>query len=240
LRKRLEEARHQGYRYAVFDTLTQEHLDLIGVAVSDFPLLTGGSGLAASLARLTLRDEAQVADATMAGLPSPGKTVVLAGSCSTATNQQVARYREMAPFKALEVARCLEDPSYAKQLLDWTREQLAADRPAPMLFATTSPEELQNIQERFAGRDVGAAIEAVFGTLAAELKKAGVRNFIVAGGETAGVVVQSLGLSAFHIGPQIDPGVPWVKAVGQPLFLALKSGNFGSEDFFSKAQEMYQ
>jgi uncharacterized protein YgbK (DUF1537 family) len=39
-----------------------------------------------------------------------------------------------------------------------------------------------------------------------------------------------------RIGPQIDPGVPWTVSLGaQPLALALKSGNFGSVDFFSKA-----
>ncbi|MFZ1180462.1 MAG: nucleotide-binding domain containing protein, partial [Herbaspirillum sp.] len=41
---------------------------------------------------------------------------------------------------------------------------------------------------------------------------------------------------ALRIGPQIDPGVPATVALdGQPLALALKSGNFGSIDFFEKA-----
>jgi uncharacterized protein YgbK (DUF1537 family) len=41
-----------------------------------------------------------------------------------------------------------------------------------------------------------------------------------------------------RIGGRIDPGVPWTAAVGgvsEPLALALKSGNFGSVDFFEKA-----
>jgi uncharacterized protein YgbK (DUF1537 family) len=38
-----------------------------------------------------------------------------------------------------------------------------------------------------------------------------------------------------QIGPQIDPGVPWTAVVGGPgLLLALKSGNFGTKDFFTK------
>ncbi|MBM3526247.1 MAG: hypothetical protein FJX57_25125, partial [Alphaproteobacteria bacterium] len=41
---------------------------------------------------------------------------------------------------------------------------------------------------------------------------------------------------ALRIGPQIDPGVPWTASVGgPPLALALKSGNFGGDDFFAKA-----
>ncbi len=51
-------------------------------------------------------------------------------------------------------------------------------------------------------------------------------------------MVQSLGIDSFFIGPQIDPGgVPWLKAVEEDVFLVLKSGNFGSDDFFIKAQK---
>ncbi|HLW28031.1 MAG TPA: nucleotide-binding domain containing protein [Kiloniellales bacterium] len=38
------------------------------------------------------------------------------------------------------------------------------------------------------------------------------------------------------MGREIDPGVPWTASLGEPrLLLALKSGNFGTEDFFEKA-----
>ena len=65
-------------------------------------------------------------------------------------------------------------------------------------------------------------------------------ELVVAGGETSGAVVQSLGITSLRIGPQIDPGVPAVFADGKPggrpsLALALKSGNFGARDFFTKA-----
>jgi uncharacterized protein YgbK (DUF1537 family) len=62
---------------------------------------------------------------------------------------------------------------------------------------------------------------------------------IVAGGETSGAVVQALAVSALRIGPEIDPGVPWTETLSEPrLALALKSGNFGAEDFFEKAFKM--
>jgi uncharacterized protein YgbK (DUF1537 family) len=56
--------------------------------------------------------------------------------------------------------------------------------------------------------------------------------------------VQALGISQLQIGSQIDPGVPWCHACpdvahgGQGLHIALKSGNFGTDDFFTKAFEM--
>jgi uncharacterized protein YgbK (DUF1537 family) len=66
----------------------------------------------------------------------------------------------------------------------------------------------------------------------------GVRQLVVAGGETSGAVVQSLGLDRLRIGAQIDPGVPRCAAPlpsGDTLHITLKSGNFGSPDFFTKA-----
>jgi uncharacterized protein YgbK (DUF1537 family) len=49
-------------------------------------------------------------------------------------------------------------------------------------------------------------------------------------------VVSALSIDAFAIGPEIDPGVPALRTLnGRPLAIALKSGNFGAEDFFEKA-----
>jgi uncharacterized protein YgbK (DUF1537 family) len=49
-------------------------------------------------------------------------------------------------------------------------------------------------------------------------------------------VVSALAVQGLYIGPEIDPGVPWTFSIGQPtLALALKSGNFGGPDFFTKA-----
>ena len=76
--------------------------------------------------------------------------------------------------------------------------------------------------------------------IAAALVERGVRRMVVAGGETSGAAVARLGVRSLRIGPEIDPGVPWTLAEGSgpPLMLALKSGNFGAPDFFTKAFEM--
>ncbi len=77
-------------------------------------------------------------------------------------------------------------------------------------------------------------------TIARGLVQRGVRKLVVAGGETAGACVQALGITHMRIGRQIDPGVPWCYAMTDTtpaagLHLALKSGNFGTDDFFAKA-----
>ena len=82
-------------------------------------------------------------------------------------------------------------------------------------------------------------IEKALAAIARGLVELGAGRLIVAGGETSGAVVKALGVKALRIGPEIDPGVPWTRSLGtpKPIALALKSGNFGSSDFFLKAWE---
>lgn len=233
--KAFEQLTQDGVRYAVVDTLTEQHLLDIAAAAIDMPLVTGGSGLAIGLARLL--GKGNLAAAREAGRPLGTRAVVLSGSCSEMTNRQVARYQAIAPALALDVAACLTRTDYPAELVRWVLSQPVT--PAPMLHATTSPGELAAIQARH-GRDAASeAVEQCFAQVAVLLREAGVESFIIAGGETSSRITQALGITAFHIGPQIAPGVPWVRATDAPLSLALKSGNFGDETFFSRAQEFF-
>ncbi|MFM5029124.1 3-oxo-tetronate kinase [Aeromonas rivipollensis] len=230
-----EQLAEDGVRYAVVDTLTEQHLLDIATAALHLPLVTGGSGLAIGLARQLGSGDLQ--GAREAGWPRGSRAVVLSGSCSEMTNRQVARYRQHAPALALDVARCLEDADYPAELAQWVLAQPLT--PAPLVYATTSPGELARIQESHGQQAASDAVEHCFARLAQLLQGTGVDGFIIAGGETSSRITQALGVKAFHIGPQIAPGVPWVRAIDAPLSLALKSGNFGDEDFFDKAQEYF-
>jgi uncharacterized protein YgbK (DUF1537 family) len=82
-------------------------------------------------------------------------------------------------------------------------------------------------------------LERALAAIAVKLHEKGLSKLVVAGGETSGAVMSALKVKALGIGPEIEPGVPWTLSSGQPpLLLALKSGNFGGEDFFSKALGM--
>ncbi|MCC8193587.1 MAG: four-carbon acid sugar kinase family protein [Deltaproteobacteria bacterium] len=241
IRENLQTLRENGYRYAVPDALTEEHLVALGEAVSGLPLVTGGSGLGMGVARRIRRQHGlDGRSGTNAGKPPGGRCVVLAGSASVMTNAQVARYSAIAQAKKIDVRRCLTDADgYAAEVAAWIGS-LAPAPTAPLVYATTGPDELVAIQKTLGAEASGLAVERFFAALAARLLDAGVDHFIVAGGETSGSVVKALGIKAFHIGPQIAPGVPWVRALDRPVSLALKSGNFGNEDFFSTAQDFFK
>ncbi|VEA72650.1 Uncharacterized protein conserved in bacteria [Serratia rubidaea] len=235
VRARLQQLAQQGVRYVVLDTLNEQHLLTQGAALKAMKLVTGGSGLAIGLARQWAQPGQTQAQA--AGAPQGEKAVVLSGSCSTMTNKQVARYRQQAAAQAIDVARCIgedERARYARELSDWVQAQ-RGDL-APLLYATAEPEALRQTQQQYGVDIASQAVEALFAVLVQLLHQAGFRRFIVAGGETSGVVTQALAIRGFHIGPCISPGVPWVRAIEQPVSLALKSGNFGDENFFARAQ----
>ena len=216
IRKRFEELRKSA-RYAVLDAVRDEHLVAAGEACRDMTLTTGGAGLAMGIAR-ALGKRGPAAQA----LPRlGGPAVVLAGSCSQATLGQIAAWT--APALKLDPHKL-----DAAAAVDWAARNLES---TPLIYASAPAAEIAQ------GR--GEAIEQAFRDMARALAAKGVRKFVVAGGETSGAVVEALGVRALAIGPEIDPGVPWTAAVGgEPYLLALKSGNFGSRDFFRKALEM--
>ena len=233
-----KELRETGKRYAVVDAFTSKHLDVLGESVRNLKLVTGGSGLAVGIAKNWAGSLSDQTDAKEAGLPKAAKSVVLSGSCSQMTNLQVKNYIETAPSFALDVASCIQDSNYYEQVCTWVLSHLDGEN-APIVYATADFEKLQQIQNEFGAEASSQAVEELFNKLAAQLKRQGIKNFIVAGGETSGVVAQSLGVEGFCIGPQIAPGVPWVKSLDGELSLALKSGNFGDPHFFTKAQEFF-
>jgi uncharacterized protein YgbK (DUF1537 family) len=237
VRERLSQMRGQGIRYAVLDAETDAHLEILGQALADELLLTGGSGLGRAAARcLAVRHG--VASHTRREGPAGGAAIILSGSCSEATNRQTAAYRELAPEFRVEIARCMENAAaYAEEGAAWAKAH-SAGKYAPLLNATVPPDQLRAIQSRFGAAEAAGAIENFFRSAAAELRRLGYTNFIVAGGETSGAVSEALGVRAFRIGPEIAPGVCWVEAVDGRLGLAMKSGNFGDESFFRKAQAM--
>ena len=144
--------------------------------------------------------------------------------------------RALAPTLDVDVNRCLADAdAYGVELAEWVLAQPQGR--APMITATADPARLREIQGTH-GAAASEAVERTFAAAAAHLAQGGITRFIVAGGETSGSVTQALKVTGFAIGPQIAPGVPWVRAVDKPLSLALKSGNFGAETFFTDAQEV--
>ena len=236
IRAAFEREREAGRGIVVVDALTERHLRTIGFAASDLPLMTGGSGVAMGLPEAFRVERCDPGRSTSTPLgPPPGRAAILAGSCSAATRQQVdcAINAGLPAFRIdpLALASGALSPS---TVLDWIAGQ---DETKPVLvYSSADPHEVRRVQARLGREQAGSSVERALADIARSLPERGFSRLIVAGGETAGAIVGALGIKALTIGPEIDPGVPWTRTLsGTDLALALKSGNFGSPDFFVRA-----
>ncbi len=238
IRDAFDALRRKGTAYAVIDAIEDEDLRRLGAACADLALLTGGSGAAMELPENFRRAgllAMRPGEETLPGVG--GKAAVLSGSCSPATLAQVERMRATHPALKLDPLELAERGEAAlADALAWATATLEAG--PVLLYASAPSEAVKSVQAKLGRERAGSLVEHALATLADGLVKAGVRRLVVAGGESSGAVVQALGVRALQIGPQIDPGIPATLALGEPtLALALKSGNFGAEDFFLKALE---
>jgi len=225
----------EGVGVAVVDAISDGDLLRIGAALKGMRLVTAGSGIAIGLPQNWAFDSRHGAIASH--LPAfEGLGAVVSGSCSAATNGQVAAFKAAGrPSFAVDPLAIAQGQDVAAQALQWAAPLLAA---GPVLVhATADAAAVQAVQAQLGAQRAGELVEGVLAQVARGLVERGVRRLVVAGGETSGAVVQALGVRQLAIGPQIDPGVPWTWAptdLGVPVHLALKSGNFGSTDFFIK------
>jgi uncharacterized protein YgbK (DUF1537 family) len=234
IRAAFDDLRKQGIRYAVLDSITDEHLMTLGEACADMKLITGGSGMAMGLPANFVR-QSQMKKGQSAQLPGVGgPAVVIAGSCSIATQGQVAHMKKDHDAFELDPVVIASGRDVAQEALNWAGGRLS-EKPI-LIYSTSTPEQVKAVQEKLGREHAGAMVEETMGKIARGLVAKGVRRLVVAGGETSGAVVGALGVEGLAIGPEIDPGVPWTVSIGEPsLALALKSGNFGTPDFFTKA-----
>jgi uncharacterized protein YgbK (DUF1537 family) len=239
IRQAMTALKEQGRRYAIVDAVSDSHLLAIGEAAEHHALITGGSGVAMGLPENFRRAGKLPERSDAALLPSlAGHAAVLAGSCSRATLGQLGFAREHAPVLQLDPLATPDAAQMVAAARNWITDKLGA---SPIVIAASAPPDTVTALQQRLGRDAaGALIEQTLAGIAEDLVARGVRRLVVAGGETAGAVVSRLGVHSLRIGEEIDPGVPWTYAEGGPvpLLLSLKSGNFGSRDFFLKAFEV--
>jgi uncharacterized protein YgbK (DUF1537 family) len=234
VRDRIKQLRAEGVSLSIVDAVTNDDLLRLGPALADLPLVTGGSGIAIGLpANWGIEPSAQAAELPAAG----GRGAILSGSVSTATNGQVVEaIRAGVPAFAVDPLQIAAGAAVAKEALAFADEHL--DAGPVLVYSTASPEAVRSVQDRLGASEAGDLVERTLAEVADGLVARGVRRLVVAGGETSGAVVQTLRVDLMRIGAQIDPGVPWCAAElpsGETLHIALKSGNFGTPDFFTKA-----
>jgi uncharacterized protein YgbK (DUF1537 family) len=258
--ERIQKLKAAGVGVAIVDAISNEDLMRLGPALKGMPLVTAGSGVAIGLPQnFGIAPSAQAS-----ALPeADGWQAVVSGSCSLATNAQVQAFISAGrPALAIDPLRMASGIDVAAEALAWAAPLLQS---GPVLvYSTAASAAIKAVQETLGVQEAGALVERTLAAIATSLVALGVRQLIVAGGETSGACVQALGIAQLQIGPQIAPGVPWCYCVpprsalrvlpapqggraslgaarrlaASGIHITLKSGNFGGNDFFTDAFKM--
>ncbi|VVO29543.1 3-oxo-tetronate kinase [Pseudomonas fluorescens] len=225
----------QGQGYAIVDAIDDEDLYAIGAAVADHKLVTGGSGVALGLPENFRRAGLLGQSGAASVLPAiEGLSAVVSGSCSVATNSQVEHWQKNHPSFSLDPLLLANGHDQVGEALAWAKD-LIQQGPV-LIYGSAQPEKVKLAQHKLGVEAAGQIVEDALSAVAVGFYEMGVRKLVVAGGETSGAVVKALKVKVLRIGATIDPGVPWTLGLrDDPVALALKSGNFGTVDFFEKA-----
>ena len=216
----------------VVDAISDGDLFEIGKAAAGLRLITGGSGVALGLPA-NFRKVGAISEAVSKWSGEPGAGVILSGSCSGATRAQVTLYAKTHPAFEITADDVVSGTTNADILAEWL---LSRKDQSPLAYSSADPKVVAQAQAQHGREMLAGKIEALFAEVASKLVAGGITRLVTAGGETSGAIVEGLGITALEIGPEIAPGVPAVRATGNiPLVLALKSGNFGADNFFEKA-----
>ena len=218
---------------AITDATSNEDLLVLAGAARHLRLVTGGSGLAIGLGKNFGLQKGRAAKA----IAPAGRRAILAGSCSRMTLKQIEAAKKVYPhFKVVPEELAAQFDATLERVLSWAKEHRS--NPDPLLVYTSgSPDEVASNQKSLGANRAGDLCESFLAEVAENFVNEEIFQLIVAGGETSGAVVSKLGLDLLRIGPEIAAGVPWTLASGsdREIALALKSGNFGSEEFFVDA-----
>jgi len=245
IRERIATLRSSGISVAIADSIDNDDLRRLACALSKHAFVTAGSGLGLALpAQWGIEATPEAARLPLAS----GRRVVISGSCSVATNAQVEHFIHSGGnarmLDAVELAR--NSGEHVEKAIAWADALWARDPTRILLvYSTAQPAALKTTHEKLGVERSGELVETALAEIARALVQRGVGQLLVAGGETAGVCIRALEVDRMQIGPQIDPGVPWCwgsspLASAAGIHLALKSGNFGANDFFTRAFRMIE
>ena len=235
LKEKLISLKENDVPHVIVDAVADTDLDTIASACQDMDFITGGSALAMPLAEFyKASGKISANDNSFMNKKLNTGSIILSGSCSEMTIIQVKNFiqRGAAAFQ-LDPIDLAENG--VKKVLDWLSSQDFTKN--IIIYATSDPDTVKKVQAELGVDIAGKIVEQGLSECAIAARELGIKNFIIAGGETSGAITKALNVRQLDIGIEIAPGVPWTFSGkrNNQIALSLKSGNFGSEEFFTEA-----
>ncbi|MFH5925270.1 four-carbon acid sugar kinase family protein [Roseomonas xinghualingensis] len=212
IRREMSRLVEAGRRYAIADSLTDEHLLALGAAAAAQALLVGSPGIALGLPK-------NFGHPSLGSIPAEdvpdGPAAVLAASGARATIAQLGLARLYCPTLDLD------GTLGATEALDWAAAQKPEDGPLVIAASPTAAD----------APGTGELLAALAEGLVAQ----GVTRLLIAGEAAFPAVVERLGIRQLRIGAEIDSGLPWCTVAGSGLHILLKPGAAGRRDILLRA-----
>ena len=235
VKKKIENLKKSGCKYAIIDTIKNDDFDIICNAVKNLPLLTGGSGIALGLPKI-YKDRGLLSASSFQIPENNSNAIILSGSCSITTINQINIYKENNPSFYISPDEVINNEDLIENVLSWIKDN---ETQSPLVYSSSDIKAVLEKQKQYGQELLANKIEKFFELLSKSLVKDNFGTFISAGGETSGAVIKGLGIQELKIGKEISHGIPalWSpeSSGNKPVFVTLKSGNFGQDDFFTRA-----
>ena len=222
-------------KYAIVDTTNNKEFDAICEGIKDLPFLTGGSGIALGLPKI-YKNKGLLSENNFDLPQNISNSVILSGSCSRATLEQINIYKVNNPSFYISPDEVMNNIKLVEEVYIWIKENESL---SPLIYSSSDSNNVSAKQKQFGQEILANKIEGFFEKISHKLVNDSFGKFISAGGETSGAIIKGLGVEELKIGKEISPGVPALWSPnsngGKPISVTLKSGNFGQSDFFSRA-----
>ena len=239
VKERIETLKTNGYKYAIVDTIKNDDFDIICNGVKDLPFLTGGSGIALGLPKI-YKDRGLLSATNFQIPKNNSNAIILSGSCSVATINQINIYKENNPSLYVSPDEVINNEDLVEKVFSWIKVN---ETLSPLIYSSSDTKTVTEKQKQYGQEILANKIENFFELLSKKLVKDNFGTFISAGGETSGAVIKGLGVQELKIGEEISNGVPALWSPhsngNKPISVTLKSGNFGQTDFFEKALKVF-
>ena len=239
IKERIQTLKTDGYKYAIVDTIKNDDFDIICNGVKDLPFLTGGSGIALGLPKI-YKDRGLLSASNFEIPKNNSNAIILSGSCSVATINQINIYKEKNPSLYVSPDEVINNEDLVEKVFSWIKDN---ETLSPLVYSSSDTKTVTEKQKQYGQEILANKIENFFELLSKKLVKDNFGTFISAGGETSGAVIKGLGVQELKIGEEISHGVPALWSPhsdgNKPISVTLKSGNFGQTDFFERALKVF-
>jgi uncharacterized protein YgbK (DUF1537 family) len=243
LKKEILEYKHK-CNYLIMDVKDQASIKTIAQAVNNEKVLCGSSALAEELPAFWNTKPKGVSCVKPEVLGNVG-ILCAAGSLMPQTAAQIKYLSRSGTFTLELDSLKLFDVGNRKQQIDNAVDRIVErlkNGENALLHSANSVKSVEETRAEGFKRgmsksDVSRLVsETIAEIVAASISLSGLNRIVIAGGDTSASVCARLNVKTVRVWREIQPGLPSCISLVKPhLFLVLKSGSFGKENFFEEA-----